>query len=50
MSPRTIYAVPGLLEVLEKIWLASDMPCGKRLKSILPGGCHTTAKPSEGST
>lgn len=30
------YNIPGLLKVLEDIWFASDMPCGKRLKAILP--------------
>lgn len=30
------YNIPGLLKILEEIWLASDMPCGKRLKVILP--------------
>jgi hypothetical protein len=32
----SIYAIPELIKILENIWLASDMPCGKRLKVILP--------------
>lgn len=32
----SVYNIPGLIKVLENIWLASDMPCGKRLKVILP--------------
>jgi len=30
------YGIPGLLKVLEDIWLAAGMPCGKRLKCVLP--------------
>ena len=33
---RSFYNNPHILEALKTIWLASGMPCSKRLKSIIP--------------
>jgi hypothetical protein len=35
-GPRSKYNHPDLIEVLTKIWIATNLPCSKRLKIILP--------------
>lgn len=35
-GPRSRYQDPAVLKILQEIWLASHMPCSKRLKALLP--------------
>jgi transposase InsO family protein len=35
-GPKPIYDAPQILGPLKTIWLASEQPCGKRLKAIIP--------------
>jgi transposase InsO family protein len=35
-GPKPIYDAPKILGPLKTIWLASEQPCGKRLKEIIP--------------
>lgn len=33
---KSIYKLPGLINVLKKIWLTANLPCSKLLKALLP--------------
>src|SRR5579859_396642 len=35
-GPKPIYDAPKVLGPLKTIWLASEQPCGKRLREIIP--------------
>ncbi|MBI4218406.1 MAG: integrase [Elusimicrobia bacterium] len=35
-GPKSKYDLPEVLKPLKEIWLASNLPCSKRLKAILP--------------
>jgi len=35
-GPKKKYDHPDILEVLSKIWVATNLPCSKRLKAIIP--------------
>ena len=35
-GPKKIYDHPDILKVLTKIWVATNLPCSKRLKAIIP--------------
>ena len=43
-GPKPIYDRARLLGPLKTIWLASEQPCGKRLKEIIPLWLRTSRK------
>jgi len=35
-GPKSKYRIPVLMDCLKQIWITASLPCGKRLKAILP--------------